>query len=351
MNQDGHIVSDRITGRDALEAINKVATSYMTVLFITDKDQKLVGTLTDGDIRRGLLKGLDINGPVTAFMNKQFKFLQRNADYHKKLNELKAKILIRFVPLLDNDMRILRVLDLSEIKSVMPVEAVLMAGGEGVRLKPLTDKTPKPLLKVGDKPIIRRNIDRLKNYGVNRFHLSVNYLADKIIAELGDGSNEGITINYVREPKPMGTIGSVKLIDAFASDAILVMNSDLLTNIDFDDFYSKFQSAGADMLVATVPYTIDVPYAVMDIGDKEEVLSFMEKPRYTYYSNAGIYLMKRELLNLIPDGQHFDATHFMEKVIGSGKKLVSYPILGYWLDIGRIEDFNKAQEDIKHIRF
>ena len=129
------------------------------------------------------------------------------------------------------------------------------------------------------------------------------------------------------------------------------MNSDLLTNIDFGDFYKKFIDTGSDMLVATVPYHVDVPYAVMNINEEEEVISFSEKPRYTYYSNAGIYIFKKELVSLIPDNSAFDATHFMEVVIANKYKLNSYPLIEYWLDIGRIEDFYKAQEDVKHIKF
>ncbi len=162
---------------------------------------------------------------------------------------------------------------------------------------------------------------------------------------------ENATVNFVREDKPLGTIGSVKLIKNFSNNVILLMNSDLLTNIDFDDFYKKFIESEADMQVATVPYHIDIPYAIMDINDRSEVVSFSEKPRYTYYSNAGIYLFKKELVKLIPENCPFDATHFMEAVIADKKRLISYPILGYWLDIGRIDDFYKAQEDVKHIYF
>jgi NDP-sugar pyrophosphorylase family protein len=143
----------------------------------------------------------------------------------------------------------------------------------------------------------------------------------------------------------------VKLIKDTVNDTLLLMNSDLLTNIDFQDFYKRFVDSKADILVATIPYTIDVPYAVMNINDQDEVLSFQEKPRYTYYSNAGIYIFKKELIALIPDNERFDATHFMEAVIANKKRLISYPILGYWLDIGRMDDFYKAQEDVKHIRF
>jgi NDP-sugar pyrophosphorylase family protein len=176
-------------------------------------------------------------------------------------------------------------------------------------------------------------------------------MAEQIENGINENKIDNTNFNFVKEDRPLGTIGSVKLINTFSSDVVLLMNSDLLTNIDFQDFYKKFIDSGSDMLVATIPYHVDVPYAVMNIGENEEVLSFSEKPRYTYYSNAGIYIFKKELIGLIPDNMAFDATHFMEVVIANNKKLSSYPILGYWLDIGRIEDFYKAQEDIKHLNF
>jgi NDP-sugar pyrophosphorylase family protein len=251
----------------------------------------------------------------------------------------------------DKHLTIITVLDLDKLRSVIPVDVVLMAGGKGERLKPFTDGIPKPMLKIGDKPIIIRNIERLMNYGVTDFHISVGHLAEKIISGINESGISNAKINFIEEPKPLGTIGSLKLIKKNINDTILLMNSDLLTNIDFHDFYKKFIDSKADIQVATIPYNIDIPYAVMEINDKDEVLSFKEKPRYTYYSNAGIYLFKKELIDLIPENISFDATHFMEAVIANNKRLISYPILGYWLDIGRIEDFYKAQEDVKHIHF
>jgi NDP-sugar pyrophosphorylase family protein len=226
-----------------------------------------------------------------------------------------------------------------------------MAGGKGERLKPLTDNVPKPMLEIGGKPIIYRNVERLANYGVNQFHISVGHKAEQIIDGLNNHPVDDVTLDFIKEENPLGTIGSVKLVKEFKNDTVLLMNSDLLTNIDFHDFYRKFIESNSDMQVATIPYKIDIPYAVMDINENNEVLSFHEKPRYTYYSNAGIYLFKKELIDLIPAEQPFDATHFMEAVIAKKKKLSSYPILGYWLDIGRIDDFYKAQEDVKHIHF
>lgn len=341
--------SEKGTAREALQLINKIAIPNMAV-FIINENKQLVGSLTDGDIRRGLLNSHSINEPVTIFMNKNSKCFVESENNFEKVNKYKNEG-IRFIPVIDTNKKIVRIIDLDKVRSIIPVDAVLMAGGKGKRLKPLTDNIPKSMLKIGDKPIIVRNIERLANYGVNNFHISVGHLADQIIAGVEDNKTDGISVNIVKEEKPLGTIGSVKLIKKFIYDSVLLMNSDLLTNIDFQDFYKKFIDSGADMQVATIPYHIDVPYAVMDINSKNEVTSFSEKPRYTYYSNAGIYIFKKELIDLIPENDVFDATHFMEAVIANSKKLISYPILGYWLDIGRVEDFYKAQEDVKHIYF
>ena len=319
-------------------------------LFILNENKQMVGSLTDGDIRRGLLKGLTIDDLVGTFMNSNSKSFSEGGNNFEKVNEYKSAG-IRFVPIINKDRKIVSISDLDNLRSIIPVDAILMAGGKGERLKPYTDNVPKPMLKVGDKPILVRNIERLASFGISNFHISVRHMADQIIDGMKAYHIENTEMNFVKEDKPLGTIGSVKLVKDLMNENILLMNSDLLTNIDFGDFYKRFLESQADMQVATIPYKIDVPYAVMDINDRDEVLSFDEKPRYTYYSNAGIYLFKKSLVDLIPAGQSFDATHFMEAVIANKKKLVSYPILGYWLDIGRVEDYYKAQEDVKHIYF
>ncbi len=344
-----YVFPEKGTAREALQLFNEIAIPNMAI-FIIDKQNRLVGSLTDGDIRRGLLNGLTIDTPASNFMNtssKYFKDGENNFEKTKKYREAK----IRFVPVVDVDLKIIRIADLDKLRSIIPVDVVLMAGGKGERLKPLTDTTPKPMLKIGGRPIIVRNLERLANYGVSNFHVSLRHMAKQIEDGLKEYKIENTSIGFIKEGIPLGTIGSVKLIPHFVNDSILVMNSDLLTNIDFEDFYAKFIRSGTDMLVATIPYIVDVPYAIMDINEREEVIGFSEKPRFTYYSNAGIYLFKKELIHLIPDNDAFDATHFMERVIAAKKKLLSYPILGYWLDIGRIEDFNKAQEDVKHVTF
>lgn len=344
-----YILVSEDTARQALHLINELAVPNIAI-FIVNEANQLIGSLTDGDIRRGLLKGYNIDESVFKFMNPLPKFLLQNENNFDKVKEFKLKG-IRIIPLLDNNSTIIKLMDLDTLYSFIPADVVLMAGGKGERLKPLTDSVPKPMLKIGDQPIILRNINRLVNFGITNFSISVRHMADQIEKGVSESKPNNTSINFIKEDKPLGTIGSLKLVDQFLNDYVIVMNSDLLTNIDFQDFYQKFIDSKADMQVATIPYHVDVPYAVMNINENEEVLSFSEKPRYTYYSNAGIYIFKKELIKLIPQDCFFDATHFMEAVIANNKKLGSYPILTYWLDIGRIDDYYKAQEDIKHLRF
>lgn len=347
MDNQKLIIQHSSSAREALRKLDELA-KIGSVLFVINEQEQVVGTITDGDIRRGLLNNLNITDAVSLFMNSSFKFLD-SANYSTTtIKELRA-IYIRFVPLLDANKKLLQVLDLSAVSAVLPLDAVIMAGGVGKRLRPLTDNIPKPLLKVGDKTIIEHNIDRLASFGIRDFHITIKYLGEKIKEHLGNGISKNISIEYISEAEPLGTVGAVGLIKSFNHEHVLIMNSDLLTNIDFEDFYKSFLDTKADMAVATIPYHVDIPYAVMEIKDTNEVQFFKEKPRYTYYSNAGIYLLKKELLKLIPDNTKFDATDLMNLVINSTKKLISYPILTYWLDIGQHEDYRKALEDIKHL--
>lgn len=335
------------TIREALEKLNELPETL--TLFILNNDKQLVGTLTDGDIRRSLLKGISIDDVLENVMFKDFRFIRLNQFTTNEIKKFKA-LNLRLIPLLDDSNRILKILNITKLKSLLPIDAVMMAGGRGERLRPLTDSVPKPLLKVGDKSIIERNIDRLAEFGISDLSITIKYLGHQIVEKFGNGQNKNISINYIEEAEPLGTIGSVSLIKEFKNDSILVMNSDLLTNIDFEDFYNEFVNNDADMAVASIPYKVDIPYAVIE-KEGNKILSFKEKPTYTYYSNAGIYLIKRDLLNLIPIDKHFNATDFMELLIEKGDKVIHFPIHGYWLDIGKHDDFNKAQEDVAHIKF
>lgn len=344
---DKHIILKEQSVRDALIKLDLIAPS--SILFVVENDNTLLGSLTDGDLRRGFIKGLGFENGLLDFVQSNPVSIQEN-EYDLKELEKFRKQLLKIIPILNINGRIVDILDFSLRTTLIPADAVLMAGGEGKRLRPLTDKTPKPLLRVGDKPIIEYNIDRLKEVGVRNINLSINYLGDQLVDYFGDGTAKDINIKYVKESKPLGTIGSILLIEDFKHDDIIVMNSDLLTNIDFSDFFKTYKERNADMIVATTSYHVDVPYAVLEVNETNTVKSLKEKPRYTYYSNAGIYILKKSILNMIPPDQFFDITDLMDRVIEMDLTLTTYPINGYWLDIGKHEDYKKAQEDIKHIK-
>lgn len=344
---ESHVINQSNSVRDALIKLDKLGGD--AILFIADDKKILLGSLTDGDLRRGFIKGLGFENKLLDFVQTNPKFI-KNKDYNLGLLEEYRLKNFKILPILDENNKIIDILNFRTRSTLIPADAVLMAGGEGKRLRPLTENTPKPLLKVGEKPIIEYNIDRLKGVGIKNIHLSVNYLGNQLIEYFGDGNDRALNIQYVKEDKPLGTIGSILLIDRFEHDDIVVMNSDLLTNIDYADFFKTFKESNADMAVAATSYHVDVPYAVLEVNESNVVRSLKEKPRYTYFSNAGIYILRKDVLRMIPEGQFFDITDLMDRILEMNLKLITYPINGYWLDIGKHEDFKKAQEDIKHIK-
>jgi dTDP-glucose pyrophosphorylase len=340
-------IHEKETVKVALSMLNEIPESL--TLFVLNDDKQLAGTLTDGDVRRGLLSGLTLQNAVSDFMFRQFRFIRKKEFDLNDIANFRKK-LIKLIPLLDHQNRVIKIIDLNKQRSVLPLDVVIMAGGRGERLRPLTDTIPKPLLKIGNKPILEHNIDRLIDFGMDDFHIAVKYLGEQIETYFGDGSEKSIHIDYIRENAPMGTIGAISLIEGFSSEHVLIINSDVLTNIDYEDFYKNFIEEDADMAVASIPYKVNMPFAVLETSGSR-ILSFREKPVYTHYTNAGIYIVKRDLLRMIPEREHYHATELMDAVIAQGRKLIHYPILGYWLDIGRMEDFEKAQQEIKHIKF
>jgi len=342
-----HILYQDESVRSALAKLDKLGSD--AILFVTDENKKLIGSLTDGDLRRGFIHNLSFEDSILEYIQNSPISITQNNYTLSQLEEYKRKN-FKIIPILNEDGILVDILNFRIQQTIIPADAILMAGGEGKRLRPLTNKIPKPLLVIGDKPIIEHNIDRLIYVGIKNICLSINYLGDQLVDYFGDGSAKNAYINYVREDKPLGTIGSVLLVNNLIHDDIIIMNSDLLTNIDFADFFNLYKESNADMAVAATSYHVDVPYAVMEVNDDNQVSSLKEKPRYTYYSNAGIYILKKELLNMIPKGEYYDVTDLMDAIIASNKKLVTYPITGYWLDIGKHDDFKKAQEDIKHIK-
>lgn len=342
-----HLIKSGSNIMDALIQLNLL--SMDAVLFIVDEDRKLIGSLTDGDIRRALIKGISVDSTVDNIIESNPKYLTKDDYDIEKVIEFRNNN-FKIVPILNDDLQVVNVINFRLIRSYLPVDAVIMAGGRGQRLKPLTDTTPKPMLKIGEKPIIQHNIERLGLFGIHNFWISINYLGEQIEAHFKDGHEMGLDIKYVSEDKPLGTIGAVSKIQSFTHNYILLTNSDILTNLDYEHFFLDFLNSGADLAIASIPYHVDIPYAVLET-DNGHVVNFKEKPTYTYYSNGGIYLMKKDVLQYLPQNEFFNATDLMELLLKENKKVISYPLSTYWLDIGRHEDYKKAQDDIKNIKF
>lgn len=341
-----HIINQDLTLIEALSRINGVAPEPL-VLFVLDEQDRMVGTLTDGDSRRALIAGASVDDKVSKVMHRNFNYMKvEDIDDVKEIKR-QRELKMRLVPVLDAEKHIVEIINLEKFKTRLPIDAVLMAGGKGERLRPLTEKTPKPLLKVGDKTIIDHNIDRLIYYGVKHISVTVNYLREQLEEHFAAPHN-GVQIECVREPSFLGTMGSIKYIRKFHNDTVLVMNSDLFTNIDLEAFYLHFKGHDADISVAAVPYTVNVPYGIFDLEGRN-IKGVLEKPTYNYFANAGIYLLKKSVVESIPDGEFYNATDLIESLITNGHKVIRFPIAGYWIDIGNKEEFAKAQELVKHI--
>lgn len=346
-NYREHLLLSGSSIKEALIRLNQLAKD--AILFVVDRDGRLIGSLTDGDVRRGLIKGITIDHTVNEIIQSNPRSIQKGEQDIAKVIEFRDGN-FKIIPILDKDQKIVNVINFREMRSYLPVDAVIMAGGRGQRLSPLTDSTPKPLLKVGDKPIMEHNLERLALYGIDDFWVSVKYLGEQIEDYFSDGSKRNVKIRYVWENEPLGTIGAVSKINDFEHDYILVTNSDILTNLDYEHFFLDFLKHDADFSVVSIPYQIDIPYAVLETSSIN-IISLKEKPSYTYYSNGGIYLMKKSVLKHLPKDRFFNATDLMEKLIGEGHKVISYALSGYWLDVGKHEDFDKAQKDILQIKF
>lgn len=341
-----HIVNKDVTLLEALSRINALAPEPL-VLFVVDDENRMVGTLTDGDSRRALIAGASVNDKAEKIMLRNFRYMRLDDITNVQEIRHQKEMQMKLVPILDENKHIVDIINLEKYKTRLPIDAVMMAGGKGERLRPLTEKTPKPLLLVGNKAIIDHNVDRLINYGIQHISVTVNYLKEQIEEHYREPRN-GVQIQTVREPKFLGTIGSIKFVPTFYNDTVLVMNSDVFTNIDYEDFFLHFLQHDAEMSVAAIPYNVSIPYGILDL-DGRNIQGLLEKPKYTYYANAGIYLIKRRALDKIPEDTFFNATDLVEKLIEEGKSVIRYPLNGTWIDIGNPQEYQKAQDLVKHL--
>lgn len=345
--QDKYLIRESESLLSALKRLNEFGSSDSLTLFVINDKSQMVGTLTDGDIRRQLVNNCTLDSPLSKIMHTNFRSLQSEKVDIKQLHQYKEEG-ITLIPILNKNQQITDIINLKLYRSYLPIDAVLMAGGKGERLRPLTEKTPKPLIEVNGKAIIDYNIERLISFGINHLNVTINYLGEQIEEHFSSPIN-GVQIKTIREPKYLGTIGSIKFVDTFYNDIVLVMNSDLFTNIDYEDFYLHFKQHNADMSVAAVPYVVKIPYGVFNLEGRE-IKGITEKPTINYYANAGIYLIKKEILNLIPNNKFFNATDFMDALITKGYKVIRYQISGYWIDIGQHDELERAKEIAKHIK-
>jgi len=340
------LINKNCTILEALEKLNAIRDVSRLILFVEDEDKKVIGSLTDGDIRRALARNKDLNERVDTVCFRDFVYVEHGYSF-LNLNDYRNKNL-KILPVLNKEKHYVKMLDLEKVVAQLPMECMIMAGGRGKRLSPLTDKCPKPMLPLGSKPIIEHNIDRLISFGIEKIYISIKYLGEQIKEYFGDGSSKGITIEYITENEPLGTAGALSLVEQFQSDHVLLMNGDLFTNVDFEELFETLITSNAEMAVASTEYKVDIPYAVFET-DGNNVQEFREKPSYIYQSNAGIYIIKKEVISEIPKNEFYDITDLMEKIINDNRKLVYSPILGYWLDIGKPIDYEYAKNFIKHI--
>ncbi len=344
-----HIIASDASLLEALDRLNGLSGGAMT-LFVTEPDGKMTGTLTDGDIRRALLGGASLDSAAANAAMRGFRFVTEGTIDAGALRRYRSEGIV-LIPVLDGSGHLKGVLDLSRQRSCLPLKAVLMAGGKGERLRPLTEHTPKPLLQIEGKAIIDYNVEALAACGITDISVTTRYLAEQIERHF-EKPVGGVMVKCVCEDSPCGTIGAVALTDA-ASDPdgnTLVMNSDLLTTISFEDFYLHHRDSGADITVAVVPYQVSVPFAILALDPEKPdfVSGIEEKPSYSYYANAGIYIFSNKILQQLVPGKRCDATDLISDALKQGARCAYFPIKGTWIDVGSHVDFRQAAELMRH---
>ncbi len=334
------------------EVVSRIDHNGEGIALVVDPERRLLGTVTDGDIRRAILSGTDLNLPIQTVV------AQRTAPVRPQgltvpvdtpapeIIRLMNQFSIRHIPLLDNKGRIADLALLSNLikQTDLPVTTVVMAGGYGTRLRPLTHKVPKPLLPVGKRSILELIIRQLKKAGIRDINISTHYKAEKITKHFGNGKAFGVDLHYINENQPLGTAGALGLM-APSSKPILVINGDVLSKVNLRAMLDFHQEHKADLTVAVQKYDVQVSYGVIETkGFLVEKLT--EKPNYLYFINAGIYLLEPSIHSLIPKKQHFDMTDLIQKLLDTKRRVVSFPIREYWLDLGNHADYQKARNDL-----
>ena len=338
------------TVRQALQQIEKASTG---IALIVDDARHLLGTMTDGDARRAILNGLGLDAPVSDILARKSASTAAKpltvpeGTPRERILRLMQERVIRHVPIVDAEGRVTELVTLEELvpKDHLPLQAVIMAGGFGKRLHPLTENLPKPMLPVGDKPLMELIVNQLKGAGIDKVNVTTHFEPEKIKDHFGDGSSFGVQMNYVSEETPLGTAGALSLMSE--KDApLLVINGDILTQVDFRAMRTFHREHHADITVGVRQYDFQVPYGVIE-SDGAMVTGVQEKPVLNFFVNAGIYLLEPSVHKYIPRGERFDMTDLIKALLKQGRPVANFPIVEYWLDIGQHADYIRAQEDFK----
>lgn len=334
-------------------AIAQIEVSRIGIVLVVDPQSKLLGTVTDGDLRRIILSGTSLDEPVSVLLAQKSKspFAKPitapvGADRDTLIEKFQQHS-IRHLPLVDQQQQVVALVTIDEftLDTAPSMEAVIMAGGMGTRLRPLTDQLPKPMLPVGDQPLMEIIINQLRNANINHVNVSVHHESAKITDYFGDGSKFGIDITYLTEDRPLGTAGSLGLMTA-PQETVLVINGDILTQVNFRAMLDYHQEHSADLTVAVRQYDLQVPYGVVEC-EGSSIQRISEKPMLKFFINAGIYLLEPSVYNFIPNGERYDMTDLVQRLLDEGRSVVAFPIREFWSDIGQHADYEQAQEHVK----
>jgi len=339
------LVPEGATLRSALEAMTR---SGRQVALVVDGDRRLLGLMTDGDVRKALLRGVALDAKVDEVMNRTPVVASAGVSRGEALALMRSRS-IRHVPVVDERRAVVDLLRLEDLLAPVPPlrsRAVIMAGGEGMRLRPLTESTPKPMLCVGGKPILELLIERLRQSGIVDVVVALRHKSELIREHLGDGERLGVRIEYVEEPEPLGTMGALTLVRNGLDLPFFVVNGDILTKCDFRAMWEFHRArVGAAMTVGVSLYQIEIPYGEFALrGERIERVD--EKPRKEFPINAGIYVLEPSVVDMLPRGQYFDAPELIRLLLARGEHVAAYAIREYWLDVGRYPDLEKANRDV-----
>lgn len=336
-------ITHSATIKDAIEVLEK---GKLKVVLVLDHNKFLKGTVYDGDIRRALLKGLGLSSSITSAMVKNFFKVSEKASNKEIMNIMNVNC-ISHLPVLgqNNEFVGLYVLENTGFKKdliKLPNSVLLMAGGRGRRLMPLTENCPKPLIEINGKPLLEIILEQCINAGINNFYISVHYLSQKIIDYFGNGEKWSVKITYIHEEKPLGTAGALHLLKGEINDPLLIMNGDILTKINIGQFINFHNNNNADISLSGSEYCYKSPYGVIDV-DGINFKSITEKPTYKHYINAGIYILNPSILNEISKEEYLDMPDLLNMSLVNQKKIIVYPMYEYWLDVGKLDNLNKAK--------